>query len=173
MPGINHIRINIPGDDFAFKFSQKMTFWHRGLCRLILSNNARSSIYPLEFCSSFYPLPAHLGTQHLQNFQKEIPNLHWTQTATLYLDYQVPDQGLPMSLWLASSLLHPSGQGSSTWEKSILLGMVELSHELEALRLNKLSRERRIFFLRLNTLERKDVLPRNRANYSCWAGTEL
>lgn len=123
-----------------------------------------------------------------QDFEAQNGSSNWRNSSSLvrnvpldsgiclcdtWLLYSEDKSESPISLWLASSLLHPSGQGSSTWENSILLGMVELSHELEVLRLNKLSRERRIFFLRLNTLERKDMLPRNRANYSCWAGTEL
>lgn len=84
----------------------------------------------------------------------------------MWLDYFVHGQSLPVSVWLACSSLHLSGQGSSTWEESIVLRMVLLSHWLEALRLNKLARERLIFFLCRNILERKGSLLRDRLTYS-------
>lgn len=84
----------------------------------------------------------------------------------MWLNYFVHGQSLPVSVWLASSSLHLSGQGLSMWEESTVLRMVLLGHWLEALRLNKLARDRCIFFLRRNILERKGSLLRKRPNYS-------
>lgn len=68
---INNTGINITGDDFGFKFSLKMPFWHKGLCGFILYFNTRSSIYHLIFyCSSILYLqrtPAKLTERDMQD----------------------------------------------------------------------------------------------------------
>lgn len=71
--------------------------------------------------------------------------------------YGKGDSNSPFSLqWCVSNLLTPSNEMSSFGEKSTSSKILPCSQDLEALRLKKEEKERRILFFFLNILERNE-----------------